>query len=89
MPSLSSGGLWLLTLTISNMTMLIGVVTSVIWILVILAVTQDMGAVQAASLPNIEVMYQATRSKSVATFLQSYMTLLYYSKLPHRPIPTL
>ncbi|KAH8130097.1 hypothetical protein ACSS6W_008232 [Trichoderma asperelloides] len=65
-----------------NMTMLIGVVTSVIWILVILAVTQDMGAVQAASLPNIEVMYQATRSKSVATFLQSYMTLLYYTCIP-------
>ncbi len=62
------------------MTMLIGVVTSVVWILVILAVTQDMNAVQSASLPNIEVMYQATRSKPVATFLQAYMTMLYYSK---------
>lgn len=62
------------------MTMLIGLVTSVVWILVILAVTQDMNAVQSASLPNIEVMYQATRSKPVATFLQSYMTMLYYSK---------
>ena len=64
----------------SNMTMLIGVVTSVVWIVVILAVTQDMSAAQAASLPNLEVMYQATGSKSVATFLQAYMTLLYYSE---------
>ncbi|EGX88592.1 choline transport protein, putative [Cordyceps militaris CM01] len=62
--------------------MFIGVVTSVIWIVVILLVTQDMSAAQAASLPNIEVMYQATGSKSVATFLQSYMTLLYYTCMP-------
>lgn len=63
-----------------NLTMLIGVVTSVVWIIVILLVIEDVEAVQQSYLPNLEVLYQATKSKPVATFLQAYMTMLYYSK---------
>lgn len=63
-----------------NLTMLIGVVTSVVWIIVILLVIEDVEAVQQSYLPNLEVLYQATKSKPVATFLQAYMTMLYYSE---------
>lgn len=60
--------------------MTIGVVTSVIWIVVMLCGIQDIAAVQSASVPNLEAMYQATGSKVAASVLQAYLTLLYYSK---------
>ncbi|GAM90464.1 hypothetical protein ANO11243_085080 [Dothideomycetidae sp. 11243] len=71
---------------ISNLTMIIGVATSVIWIIVILCVIQDISAVQAASVPNLEVMLQATGSKAAATFIQAYLTLLYYTCCPSQII---
>ncbi|PLB49685.1 amino acid transporter [Aspergillus steynii IBT 23096] len=65
-----------------NMTVLIGVVTAVPWAVAMVAVIQDIEAVQKAFLPSLEVFYQATGSKPVATFLQAYLTLLYYSCVP-------
>ena len=61
--------------------MTIGVTTSVIWIVVMLCGIQDISAVQSASVPNLEAMYQATGSKVAASVLQAYLTLLYYSKI--------
>ncbi|KAI4717885.1 hypothetical protein E4T48_05892 [Aureobasidium sp. EXF-10727] len=66
----------------SNLTMVIGVVTSVAWIIVILLVIEDVEAVQTSFLPNLEVLYQATKSKPVASFIQAYMTLLYFTCVP-------
>lgn len=58
--------------------MIIGIVTSLPWVLVMMTVIDDLQGVQKAFLPSLEVFYQATRSKPVATFLQAYLTLLYY-----------
>ncbi|KAE8147897.1 amino acid transporter [Aspergillus avenaceus] len=65
-----------------NMTMVIGILTAVPWTLVVTLVISDMDAVQKSFLPSIEVFYQATGSKSMATFLQTYLTLLYYTCIP-------
>lgn len=59
--------------------MLIGILTVIPWIIGMVCVIQDMEAVQNAFLPSLEVFYQATGSKAVASFLQAYLTLLYYS----------
>jgi choline transport protein len=59
--------------------MVIGVLTSLPWILAATSVIIDMNAVQTSFLPSLEVFYQATGSKSVATFLQAYLTFIYYS----------
>lgn len=45
-----------------------------------LVVTKDVVAIQNSYLPSLELFYQATGSKAAATFIQAYMTLLYYSK---------
>lgn len=60
--------------------MLIGVTTSIAWIIVMLVVTKDVVAIQNSDLPSLEIFYQATGSKAAATFMQAYLTLLYYSK---------
>lgn len=60
--------------------MIIGVTTSLVWIIVMLCGIQDLEAVQTAAVPNLEAMYQATGSKVAASFLQAYLTMLYYSK---------
>ncbi|KAI9043603.1 amino acid transporter [Aspergillus affinis] len=65
-----------------NMTVVIGILTAVPWVIVMVTVIRDMEAVQKAFLPSLEVFYQATGSKAVATFMQSYLTLLYYSCVP-------
>ncbi|KAL5361180.1 amino acid/polyamine transporter I [Aspergillus floccosus] len=62
-----------------NLTMLIGILTVIPWIIVMVCVIQDMEAVQSAFLPSLEVFYQATGSKAVASFLQAYLTFLYYT----------
>lgn len=61
--------------------MLIGVLTSIAWIIVMLAVTTDVVAIQNSYLPSLELFYQATGSKAAATFMQAYLTMLYYSKV--------
>lgn len=62
--------------------MLVGMITAVPWILVAATLIQDLEAVQNSFLPCLELFYQATGSKSAATFMQAYMTLLYYSCIP-------
>ena len=62
--------------------MVIGILTAVPWIVIITITIKDMEAVQNSFSPSIEVFHQATGSKPMTTFLQSYLTLLYYSKQP-------
>lgn len=59
--------------------MVLGVATAAPWMVVMMSSVQDMDAVQRAFVPSLEIYYQATGSKAVATFLQAYMTVLYYS----------
>jgi len=61
--------------------MVVGMVTAVPWILAAATLIQDMESVQNSFLPSLELFYQATKSKSAATFMQAYMTLLYYCKV--------
>lgn len=70
---------FLLTCT-RNLTMLIGITTAVPWILAMAFCVQDLEAIQISPLPSLELFYQATGSKAVASFLQGYLTFLYYSK---------
>ncbi|KAB8206400.1 amino acid transporter [Aspergillus parasiticus] len=65
-----------------NMTMVIGVLTAVPWIVVMATVITDLEAVQKAFLPSMEIFYQATGNKVAATVLQAYLTLLYYTCVP-------
>lgn len=65
------------------MTMVIGILTAVPWIVVMATVITDLEAVQKAFLPSMEIFYQATGNKVAATILQAYLTLLYYSMVPY------
>ncbi|PYI16615.1 amino acid transporter [Aspergillus violaceofuscus CBS 115571] len=65
-----------------NLTILIGLLTLVPWIIAMTCVIQDVDAVQNSSLPSLELFYQATGSKAAAAFLQIYLTILYYSCVP-------
>lgn len=58
--------------------MLVGMATVVPWILAAATLVQDVESVQNSFLPSLELFYQATGSKFAATFMQAYMTLLYY-----------
>lgn len=62
-----------------NLTILMGVFTAIPWIIAMTCVVQDMEAIQNAFLPSLELFYQGTGSKAAATFLQVYLTILYYS----------
>lgn len=64
-----------------NLTMLIGISTSIPWIIAMCFTTKDLDAVQKSFLPAMEVFYQATGSRGAATALQAYLTFLYYSEL--------
>lgn len=61
--------------------MVVGMITAVPWILAAITLIQDVEAVQDSFLPSLELFHQATGSKSAATFMQAYMTLLYYCTL--------
>lgn len=61
--------------------MAIGVLTSVPWFVVGSSLVQDMDSIQRSFLPSLELFYQATGSKVAATFLQSYLSMLYYCML--------
>ncbi|KAE8354855.1 amino acid transporter [Aspergillus coremiiformis] len=65
-----------------NITMAIGVLTAVLWILVMTIGITDLHAVQTAFLPSMEAFYQGTGNKVAATILQAYLTLLYYTCVP-------
>ncbi|PLB40464.1 putative choline transport protein [Aspergillus candidus] len=67
---------------ILNSAMVLGVATAAPWMVVMMSSVQDMDAVQRAFVPSLEIYYQATGSKAVATFLQAYMTVLYYTCIP-------
>lgn len=58
--------------------MAIGVLTSVPWFVAGSSLIQDMESIQRSFLPSLELFYQATGSKVAATFLQSYLSMLYY-----------
>lgn len=61
--------------------MMVGMMTAVPWILSAICLIQDVESVQISFLPSLELFYQATGSKRVATFLQAYLTMLYYCML--------
>ncbi|PLN79374.1 putative choline transport protein [Aspergillus taichungensis] len=65
-----------------NVAMMLAVVTAVPWTIIMMSSVQDMSSVQEAFVPSLEIYYQATGSKAVATLLQAYMTLLYYTCIP-------
>lgn len=69
-----------------NLTIILGVLTLVPWIIAMICVIQDMDAVQNSFLPSLELFYQGTGSKAAATALQVYLTFLYYSMSPRRRI---
>lgn len=66
----------------SNMTMAVGTIVAVPWIIVMVFCIQDLEAVQTSFLPSFEVFHQATGSKSAAIALQSYLTVLFFSCIP-------
>lgn len=65
--------------------MAIGLITAVPWFVIALSLVQDMDSIQNSFLPSLELFYQATGSKVAATFLQSYMSMLYYCMLMAHP----
>ncbi|GKZ32101.1 hypothetical protein AbraIFM66950_001240 [Aspergillus brasiliensis] len=69
-----------------NLTILIGVLTLIPWIIAMTCVIQDINSVQNSFLPSLELFYQATNSKAAAAALQVYLTMLYYSNLRPQPM---
>ncbi|KAJ4248782.1 hypothetical protein NW762_012620 [Fusarium torreyae] len=65
-----------------NLTMIIGLLTSVPFILAMMFVIKDLDAVRAARLPSLEVFHQATGSKSAALGLQSLLVIVFYTCMP-------
>ncbi|OJJ75768.1 hypothetical protein ASPBRDRAFT_117010 [Aspergillus brasiliensis CBS 101740] len=65
-----------------NLTILIGVLTLMPWIIAMTCVIQDIDSVQNSFLPSLELFYQATNSKAAAAALQVYLTILYYTCVP-------
>ncbi|KAL6357261.1 hypothetical protein LRP88_07419 [Fusarium phalaenopsidis] len=65
-----------------NLTLIIGLVTSVPFILAMMFVIKDLDAVRSAHLPSLEAFYQATGSKSAALGLQSLLVIIFYSCMP-------
>jgi choline transport protein len=71
------------------LTIALGAITLVPWIIAMTSVIQDIEAVQKSFLPSLELFHQATGSKAAAAALQIYLTILYYSKLFPRRLPVL
>ncbi|KAI9150864.1 Choline transport protein [Paramyrothecium foliicola] len=65
-----------------NLTMIIGLVTSVPFIIAMMFVVKDLDAVRSAHLPSLELFHQATGSKTAALGLQSLLTVLFYTCMP-------
>ncbi|VUC29731.1 unnamed protein product [Clonostachys rosea] len=64
------------------MTMMIGIVTSLPLMVALLLFAKDLDAIVASPLPSMELVYQATGSKSVTMFLVAVLLLTYYTCLP-------
>lgn len=65
--------------TCRNLTIIIGLVTGLPFIVAMMFVIKDVDAVRSAVLPSLEVFYQATDSKAAALGLQIILTILFYS----------
>lgn len=63
-----------------NMTIIIGLVTGLPFIIAMMFVIKDIDAVRSAVLPSLEVFYQATDSRAAALGLQIILTILFYSR---------
>ncbi|KAJ3562132.1 hypothetical protein NPX13_g8679 [Xylaria arbuscula] len=66
---------------VMNLTMLIGIITALPFMIVMMLVVKDIDAVRNSPLPSLELFYQATSSKPATLGLQSLLTILYYSRL--------
>ncbi|KAL2849838.1 amino acid permease-domain-containing protein [Aspergillus pseudoustus] len=62
-----------------NVTMAIGVATAIAFTIVLLGGIRDLDAVQNAWIPILEIFYQATGSKAVASLLQACLAGLYFT----------
>lgn len=62
------------------MTIIIGLVTGLPFIIAMMFVIKDIDAVRSAVLPSLEVFYQATDSRAAALGLQIILTILFYSR---------
>ncbi|KAJ2989390.1 hypothetical protein NUW58_g3491 [Xylaria curta] len=67
---------------VMNLTMFIGIVTALPFVIVMMLVVKDIDAVRSAPLPSLELFYQATGSKAATLGLQSLLTILFYTALP-------
>ncbi|KAK1848901.1 amino acid transporter [Colletotrichum chrysophilum] len=65
-----------------NWTLMIGLVTSVPFIIAMMFVIKDVEAVRGAILPSLEAFYQATGSNTAALGLQILLTILFYTCMP-------
>ncbi|KAL4906340.1 hypothetical protein BDW74DRAFT_177354 [Aspergillus multicolor] len=65
-----------------NLTILIGVMTLMPWIIAMTCTIQDIDKIKSSFLPSLELFYQATDSKAAAAALQVYLTFLYYTCVP-------
>ncbi|KAL8959294.1 MAG: hypothetical protein Q9193_003817, partial [Seirophora villosa] len=63
-----------------NLTMAIGFSTAFPLFLALMFSVTDLDAVLNSSLPSMEVFYQITQSRSLATFMMTWVLLTYYSK---------
>lgn len=64
--------------------MLIGLCTVIPFTVAMMFVIKDLDAVRESPLPSMEVFYQATGSRSLSTFLQCWLTILYMCKFLDR-----
>ncbi|KAI4115980.1 MAG: hypothetical protein LQ345_003519 [Seirophora villosa] len=63
-----------------NLTMAIGFSTAFPLFLALMFSVTDLDAVLNSSLPSMEVFYQITQSRSLATFMMTWVLVTYYSK---------
>lgn len=62
--------------------MAIGFLTAFPLSLVLMFGITDIHAVLESGLPSMEVFYQITQSKGIATFMMCWVTLVYYGRFP-------
>lgn len=60
--------------------MIIGLLTSLPFIIAMMFVIKDIDAVRSAPLPSLEAFYQATGSRTTALALQGILTILFFSE---------
>ncbi|KAF9881544.1 amino acid permease [Colletotrichum karsti] len=65
-----------------NLTLLIGLLTSVPFIIAMMFVIKSVDDVRTAILPSLEAFHQATESRTAALGLQTLLTILFYTCMP-------